>query len=136
MGSWTMFGREGMLGAYLTPDTVVPLGALQVALTRSIPVANAAANQLIEPNTGGYARAAYYANGAHWSPTGFGEYANSLPIVFPEITASWGLIVGWALIDPVSGQCITVGEIADPYVAEMSTIAVISPGVLVLGSYD
>lgn len=134
--TWTMRGRSLMLSAILTPDLFVPIDSLAVALTRSVPVANAAASQLIEPNTGGYARAEYQAAGAYWAPTGFGEYLNTQTLTFPEITSSWGLISGWAIVLPGSGECLAVGSVMDPFVGEIGMVPTIAPGVLRLGNYD
>ena len=134
--TWTMYCREAMLGSLLTPDTYVPLTTLELALTRAIPVANAYAGQLLEPEAVEYHRAPYAAAGSHWIPTGFGEYTNTLPMTFPTVVTSWGLIVGWALVDPVSQQCLSVGSIQDPFVATAGMRPIIAPGVLLLGNYD
>jgi hypothetical protein len=134
--SWTMYGRRSMLTAFLTPEVFVPMGTLQVALTRTVPVANASPSQLIEPKTGDYGRVSYPANAEHWAPTGFGEYRNTKKLVFPEVTISWGLIVGWALIYPAGNQCLAVGSIMNPFVAEAGVMPTLAPGVLLLGNYD
>lgn len=134
--TWTMYGRQAMLGAFLAPDTSAAMGALQVALTRAVPVANAAPSQLVEPEGGGYVRADYQALSTHWTPTGFGEYVNSRKIDFPEAFASWGLICGWALIYPGGDQCLAVGSIQTPFVAGIGVVPTIAPGVLLLGNYD
>ena len=136
-GTFTMFSRAKMLSGLLAPDTFVPLTSLLVALTRSIPVANSSALQLVEPTTGGYARQSYVANAAHWAPTGFGELYNTMVVTFPQVTAAgWGLIRGWGLIDPTSGQCISVGPIMDPFVATAGMVPRLDPGVILLGIYS
>jgi hypothetical protein len=135
-GNWTMYGRQLMICSLLTPDAVVALGSLQIALTTTVPVANASALQLEEP-TGSYQRQPYQASGTWWGPTGFGEIYNTHAVVFPTVTdASWGLIRGWALIDPVAGQCLAVGSIQDPFVADVGVAPQIEPGTLLLGNYD
>jgi hypothetical protein len=131
-----MYGRELMLRALLAPDAFTPLTMLQIALTRTIPPANASADQLVEATTGGYARQDYPALATHWAPSGFGELYNVQTIWFPPVTATWGLISGWAVLDPVSGQTISVGSVLDPYVTVIGMIPRIEPGVLSLGIYD
>lgn len=135
--TFTMFARAKMLQALLSPDTYSALSSLEVALTRSIPVTNATAAQLVEPTTGDYARQSYAADSAHWAPSGFGEYYNTLVVTFPQVTTEgWGLIRGWALIDTVSGQCVSVGSILDPFAATAGMVPRLDPGVLLLGLYD
>jgi len=130
--TWTMYGRQQMLTRYLTSYQF----SLQVALTRTVPVANASSAQLIEPVIGDYNRVDYPADDEHWSPTGFGELFNSQSIVFPEVTKSWGLISGWALVDVEAALCIAVGSVKDPFVAETGMTPRIAPGVMLLGNYD
>ena len=134
--TWSMWGRHLLLAQTLTPELVADLSGLQLALTRSVPVANASPSQLLEPNTGGYARVAYGIGGAYWRRTGFGEYQNTQSLSFPEITASWGLIVGWALVVPAADQCLAMGSIKDPFVGVVGMLPVAAPGVLLLGNYD
>ena len=136
-GTFTMFTRGILMRGLLAPDIHTPLTALQIALTRSIPVANATALQLVEPTTGGYVRQSYAVGSAWWSPSGFGEYYNTTVVTFPQVTLDgWGLIRGWAVIDPTSGQCISVGSVLDPFVASAGMIPRLDPGVILLGLYD
>ena len=136
-GTFTMFTRGLMMSGLLTPNVYVPLTTLQIALTRSIPVANATALQLVEPTTGGYARQSYSVGSAWWTASGFGEYYNSAVVTFPQVTLDgWGLIRGWAVIDPTSGQCISVGSILDPFMATAGMVPRLDPGVILLGLYD
>ena len=135
--TFTMFSRSKMIQALLAHDSYVPLTTLQVALTRSIPVTNSTAAQLLEPTTGGYVRQSYAADSAHWASSGFGEYYNTMVVTFPQVTAvGWGLIRGWAVLDPGSGQCIAVGSILDPFAATAGMIPRLDPGVLLRGLYD
>lgn len=135
--TFTMFSRTKMIQALLAHDLYVPLTTLQVALTRNIPVTNATAGQLLEPTTGGYVRQNYSAGSAYWAPSGFGEYYNTNVVTFPQVTAEgWGLIRGWAVLDPNSGQCLSVGSILDPFNATSGMIPRLDPGVLLLGLYD
>lgn len=135
MGStFTMYARELMLRRLLIPEIDAPL---QIALTRSIPVTNATAAQLVEPTTGGYIRQDYSAGLTWWAPSGFGELYNTSEVVYPQVgIEGWGLIRGWAVLDPVSGQCISVGSILDPFAAVPGMIPKLAPGVILLGLYD
>jgi hypothetical protein len=134
--TFTMYGRELMLRAMLTPDAFTALGDMQVALTRTVPPANADATQLTEPTVGGYARQVYPALLAYWAPTGFGELYNTQVITFPMITVNWGLVAGWALLDPISGQCLSVGSVQEPYSTIIGMVPRLDPGTMQLGIYD
>ena len=136
MSGWSMHGRQEMLKAFLTPDVFVPMSSLQLALTRTIPVANATPGQLVEPVGGGYIRAWYLADSNHWAPTGFGEYYNTNTLSFPTVAESWGLIVGWALVYPGIPECIAMGKVKNPFIAEAGMTPTVAPGVLLLGNYD
>lgn len=133
---WSMYGRQIQLAALLNPEIFVPMASLQLALTRTVPVANATPAQLVEPLGGGYLRAEYLADTSHWTATGFGEYYNTIGLSFPAVVTSWGLITGWALIHPEASQCLAMGSLMNPFVAEVGMVPTVAPGVLLLGNYD
>jgi hypothetical protein len=133
----TMYGAGLFLRAVLTPDVYVAPTGLQVALTRTVPPRNASADQLVEPTAAEYERQPYFLDGVHWAPTNFGELYNTTKITFAKVgTSGWGMISGWALLDPGSGQCLTVGSIMNPYQATAGMVPYLDPGSVVLGLYD
>ena len=134
--SITMFGREQLLRAYLTPDIFVPPTGLEVALTLTIAPRNASADQLNEPTAPEYARQPYPMDGAHWAPTGFGELYNTTLVTFPQVANLWGMLAGWALVETGSGQCIETGSIMSPYAPTQGMIPKMEPGTITIGIYD
>jgi len=134
--TFTMYGRQQMLRALLTPDAFTPPTSLQVALCLQVPPANAAASQLIEPTSADYARQDYPVDMAHWAPTNFGELYNTVKITFGQAAQPWGWIQGLALVDPVAGQCVSVGSVAEPYQTTIGMIPYLDAGAIVLGIYD
>lgn len=133
----TMFGRRFLMRALLTPDTYVPITEVEIALTRSIPVANAAASQLLEPTALSYARQTYPTGSIYWAPTNFGELYNTTLITFDQIQAEeWGWIRGYAIIDPTSQQCLDVGSLKVPFRGVIGMVPKLEPGSVMLGIYD
>jgi hypothetical protein len=121
----------------LTPETFVPLGDLEIALCATVPPANASVAQLEEPTAASYARQVYPAGVEYWAPTEFGELYNTLTVEFPIVLEdSWGVVTGYALVDPVSGQCLSVGSLLEPYEATVGMVPRLEAGVLQLGIYD
>ena len=135
--TFTMYGREFMQKALFTPTEFLPIANLQVALCRSAPAANAAVSQLLEPSTlDGYARVNYSTGAGKWAPTGFAEFYNVDEIVFGAAAADWGWISGFALLDPLAGQCVVVGSLSTPFVATLGAIPKLEAGAISLGLYD
>lgn len=131
-----MVGRSLLMRAVFTPEAVTLPTELEVALTRFVAPANATADQIVEPSVGGYARQIYPIGLTYWAPTGFGELYNTTKVTWPQLTASWGLLTGWALIDPLSGQCLNVGALMEPMATIVGMIPYVDPGALVLGIED
>lgn len=131
-----MYGRTLLLRAVFTPELVTLPTELEVALTRTVAPANATEDQLVEPVVGAYERQVYPLDGTHWAPTGFGDLYNTVRIEWPQVTASWGLITGWALIDAVNGQCVNTGALMEPMSTVIGMIPYVDPGALVLGTAD
>jgi len=52
---------------------------------------------------GGYARVALVNNLVNWPAAAGGAKANGTAIVFPTLTAGWGTIVAWAILDAAVG---------------------------------
>lgn len=135
--SFTMFARRQMLRAMFAPNTFTPLDEVQVALTLSIPPANVTAAQLLEPSSASYARVTYAIGSLNWAPTNFGEFFNAKRISFPTIAGEeWGMIRGWALIDPTSEQCLNVGSQQQPFRGIIGMTPRLEPGAVMLGIYD
>lgn len=127
-----MHGRSLLLGAVFTPDIMTLPTSLEVAMTRFVAPKNATAAQLVEPTGGSYERQPYEIGSAHWAPTGFGELYNTTKVTFPQVSAPWGLIMGWALIDPDSGQCLNAGALKEPIATVIGMVPFIDPGALIL----
>ena len=61
-----------------------------MALTQTIPPANASADQLVEPSAATYSRITYPVGPLYWAPTNFGELYNTLTIGGPRSPPSSG----------------------------------------------
>lgn len=132
--NFTQYGQSQMLQALLTPDTFTTISSVEIALSRSVPPANANASQVLEPTATAYARQTYSTGSTYWAPTGFGPYYNTLLITFPQVDAEeWGLIRGYAVIEPISGQCLQVGSIKSPFRATTGYVPKLEAGTVVLG---
>jgi hypothetical protein len=133
-----MSGRTLLLRAVFTPDVVSLPAELEVALTLAVPPANATEDQLSEPAAGtSYARQTYPLTSVQWAPTGFGDLYNTLKISYPQVMSPiWGMLSGWALVDPVSGQCVNVGALLEPIATQTGMVPFLDPGTLVLGIQD
>lgn len=136
--TFTMFGRAHMLRAMVAPDLFTPIAQFEIALCRSVPPANAAASQLLEPPAGTtYVRMTYPTGSTYWAPSGFGEFYNTVQVLWPQVdTTEWGVIRGYAVIDPVSEQCVSVGTIQNPFRATVGFEPKLDPGTVMLGIYD
>lgn len=135
--TFTMDGRAMAMEALLVPDQFAPLTGLTIALTRTVPVANTAPSQLTQPDpSGGYVAQNYGVGVEFWQPTGFGEFYNAAPVNFPQVTASWGRMLGYAVIASDRSKCLSVGALAEPFIAEIGMIPYLPPGTIVLGFYD
>lgn len=137
MSTFTMYGRGQMLKALLDPTGYAPINVFGVALCRYAPPNNASIDQIIEPDEIlGYERATYPTTAEMWVSTGFAEYYNLDPITFPQVQADWGLISGWALLDNQAGQCVAVGNLANPFIATTGMVPKLDSGSIMLGLYD
>jgi hypothetical protein len=135
--TFTMYARRQLLQAMFTPDDFTALESVQVALTRTIPPANATEEQLVEPDADSYTRQSYPCGALYWAPTNFGELYNTLTVQWEQIASQeWGFMRGWAVLDPVSGQCLNVGTIIRPFRGITGMEPKLEPGTLMLGIYD
>ena len=135
--TFTQYGRALFLNAVFRPDSFTPVDEVEVALTRTVPPANASAAQLVEPDVASYTRQTYSTGSTFWAPSGFGEVYNTTLVQWAQIEADpWGLMRGWAVIDPVSEQCLGVGSIMRPFQATIGMVPKLDPGTLMLGIYD
>jgi hypothetical protein len=136
MANFSPYLRTLMLRKVYTPD-MFPMapgdGALQVALTFDIPLVNADVADLSEPVGGNYSRVGYTMTSDYWDDNGFGDLTNTDTIFFPVVTALWGRIAGWALIDPAVNQIQVVGELLNPFITKIGMIPTIDSGVITLG---
>lgn len=135
--TFTMYARRQLLRAMFTPDAFTALEEVHVALTRTVPPANASEEQLVEPGAASYERQVYPTGSLYWAPTNFGELYNTLTVQWAQIEAEeWGFMRGWAVLDPVSGQCLNVGTIMRPFRGTVGMEPKLEPGTLMLGLYD
>lgn len=135
--TFTMDGRAMLLEALVTPDAYTPPENFMVALTRTVPVANARPSQLTQPSPGGgYAQQSVPVGFGFWNKTLFGEYFNGVLIEFPEVTASWGRMLGYAIIEPERQICISTGPLAEPFTADVGMVPYLPVGSIYLGIYD
>lgn len=136
-GSLTMWGRERVLEAFFMPDVFVPVTSVEIALCLALPSYTATGADLIEPDAGEYARVTMGMSSADWGLTGFGEVVNLNEIIFPQVAANfWALIFAWAMVDPVSDQCIHVAQIANPFQPMQGMIPRFGAGMINTGIYD
>jgi hypothetical protein len=137
--TFTMYGRTLLLRSVFTADVVTVPASLEVALTNTVPPANSAEDQLVEPDsaTTNYVRQTYALTSVQWAPSGFGDLYNTLKISYPQVgSPAWGVLNGWALVDPVSGQCVNAGALLEPIATVTGMIPFLDPGTLVLGIAD
>jgi hypothetical protein len=136
--TFTMFGRQQMLDAYWNPDVFVALANAQICLCLQVPPSNASEDQLVEPDpVNGYARITYAMDSGHWPSSGFAEIYNAFPLVFPTvITADWGLIMGWCILDTVHDLALAVGGFGEPFLGAVGMTPTIETQGITLGLYD
>ena len=133
----TMYARDLGIRALFTPEDVIPLGALQVALTSTVAPNNADVSQLVEPSNDLYERQDYGLGIAFWGPTGYGSLFSTQEVAWETVLEdSWGMIAGWALIDPTTEQVINTGAINTPYEASTGTTPRLPAGSMVVGFTD
>ena len=131
-----MYGGDMMLKLLFAPTTVTRPTSVQIALSRTIPPRNAMANQLVEPSGTGvtYARQSIALDATHWAPTGFGSMYNRTKVAFPKVTtALWGLVVGWALVDPNNSQLLAAGPLSVPVQTTQGMVPILDAGTIILG---
>lgn len=133
----TMYTRDLGIRALFTPNDVVKLSSLEVALTRAIAVNNADLSQIVEPTDERYERQPYGLGPSYWAPTGFGTlYSTQLVEWQMVLEDTWGLIAGWVLIDPVGSQVINTGSILRPFEASTGITPRLPPGSMIVGFTD
>lgn len=132
--SFTMYGADLLLRALFTPELVTLPTEVEVALTLTVPPRNATEAQLNEPiATTSYERQTYALNGTLWAPTGFGALYNTVKITYPQVATTWGMLNGWGLVDPVSGQLLNCGPLLDPIATIPGMIPFLDPATVMLG---
>lgn len=133
----TQWANQQMLAAFYSPDTFVPITSAQLALCLAMPVRTATVDLIQEVTAPEYTRATLPMSAATWVGTGFGELTNRNDIVYPTVTSdTWGGVVAWALLDPVSGNCMNVGSLDNPNEPLVGQTVRIFAGTLVIGIYD
>jgi hypothetical protein len=89
-------------GHLLRGQIFTPSGILAIALTHDIPTdASTGASMGEVSNAGSYSRVSITSNTSNWSAdnTTDGNSYNSNVITFPQATADWGWVSGFALCD-------------------------------------
>jgi len=89
-----------VVGAGLGAQPFVPPSVLYVALYLVLPTPAGGGVEVSEPS---YIRAAVPNDPAHWEAPIGGVTSNLQPIVFPDATGDWGLVIGFAIFDALAG---------------------------------
>jgi hypothetical protein len=111
-GRFSIVGARMMLGAFLTPDTVVAPTELYLALCGKLPTDGDGGSTLLEPDVAaGYARPAVPIGQQWWQSSGYGTFWNAVEIVFPPAQDIWQRTRAFALTTaPTSGEIVAMGE--------------------------
>lgn len=129
-----MWAREMMVREVFRKENLIL--ECWVALTLSVPEANAPGGSLVEPASG-YARVQIPLDAANWGLTGYAEVYNVPEITFPSPTANWGLIQGYALCTAATlGETIAVGSLVNPQRVDFGKPPTIKSGGIVFGLFD
>lgn len=133
----TMYTRDLGVRALFTPDDVIRLTGLEVALTRSVMPNNVDISQLVEPSDPLYARQPYALGSTYWAPTGFGGLYNTAEVRWEMVQEnSWGLISGWVLIEPSTQIVLNTGGLLRPYEPITGNTPNLPPGSMIVGFSD
>ncbi len=97
MGSFADYAENKILD-HITGKSSFTMPTAYMALSTTTPTD---AGGITEPSGGAYARVATAA--ATWNSASGGSTSNTNIITFPQATAGWGTIIGWALYDAASG---------------------------------
>lgn len=140
--SLTADGRALMIEAFWTPDIFVAIPTLYICLTRTVPVSNAAPEDLEEPDPlTGYDRVPYPLDSAYWTPDGFGQiFNNDGSRFFAAPDDDWGLLQGMALItsdviDGVTGTVVAVGNLDEPFQPAIGETIPVDVGDITIGLF-
>jgi len=112
-GFLTSSGQNYLLGLITQANGAYP--TYFIALGRNSPPSrHMNGNEFDEPATNDYVRASYANNSGNWTPRE-GQTSNTLQIVFPPATASWGTIRHWAICNEErGGQLLWAGSFLTP----------------------
>lgn len=107
--------RRDLIAHYFR-GTALPYTQLQFALTRRIPPANAAANQLDEPVGLSYARVStVFPSSVVWLGGPSDEMTLNVALLFPTATGTWGTINGWAMVsNGATPLVLATGQVPRP----------------------
>jgi hypothetical protein len=132
--SFTMYGADMMLRLMFAPTSVTRPTTAAVALCLNVPPRNAVATQIAEPpSSSTYARQNYAMSSSWWASTGFGSLYNTSRITFPSVVDPWGVLMGWALVDPNTGQLLSAGQLTDPIQSAKGMVPILDVGAIILG---
>lgn len=133
-GTVSMWAREAIVREVFRKENLIT--ACWVALTNTVPPANAEWQLLTEPAFG-YARRQVPLDIANWGLTGYGEVYNLNEITYPTPTSKWGLIQGYALMTAATeGETIAVGSLVNPMRVDFGKAPVVKAGGIVIGLFD
>lgn len=134
-GTVSMWAREAIVRHIFRGETTL-LTTCYVALTLAVPESNAPGSNLVEPGAG-YARVQVPFGTANWELTGYGEVTNAADVVFPNPTANWGLMQGYALVNALTGgETIAVGSLVNPQRVDFSKPPIVRAGGIIFGLFD
>lgn len=137
-GQLTQWFSQDMLMRAFNPDSYTSqYTTLKVVLTRTIPSLNDPSANLDRPTGGGYADVSVANSSSQWSVTGFREVYNVNTIVWPTITAYWGILNGWAVItNGPANQTVAVGRLTTPVRGNVGLTIQAAPASLIFGLVD
>lgn len=126
--------RQYLLKALFTSDDFLvsdQVPYVWLALTKTVPVADSAGDQLNEPVGGNYYRVVIPLNSSAWGLNGYYEMTNLYSVTMPVPSADWGSLNGWALVDAQnSGQSLITGNLLQSLRVPVGQTAVLPQGLL------
>jgi hypothetical protein len=137
MSTLSTYTRAQMLRSVFIPDLFVPTTVVKICLTSQIPLNNSSVAELVEPTAeSGYVAQDYTMGSAFWEESGFGELYNLNQIIFPTALTSWGVIAGWAMVDPDNNEVLACGELLNPFIAAIGMTPALDSGTITIGIYE
>jgi hypothetical protein len=130
---FTFDGRSMLLKSLLTPQSVVPLGTLWMALVSAPVKPTDDGTSIAELAATSYTRVGIGALEEYWTLTAHGVLSNATAIYWPAASSDWGRVSGWALCTLAQGgEAIAGGDFLDILQVVTQDVVALAPGMLVL----